>query len=112
MRKEYIEIPYHEGFKIRNLFSSSPDEIGRGDIAEIAPGGGGPVPSHSHPNGHLFIVIEGEVIVYIDDKTHTLSQYNSLVVPGGTRHKMINCTNNNARVLGIELVKTNNTVER
>lgn len=103
MSELFKEIPAHIGFQIMSLFPELSDTIGRGDLAKIAPGGGGPQPSHSHSGGHLFIVLEGEVDLYIEDVCHSIPALQSKIVPEHTLHHMRNNSNTTATVLGIQL---------
>lgn len=103
MSNSYRDIPAHIGFQIKSLFPDLSESIGRGDLAQIEPGGGGPRPSHSHEGGHLFIVLEGEVDLYIEDVCHKMETLHTKVVPEFTMHHMINNSNTTATVLGIQL---------
>lgn len=103
MSDQFREIPAHIGFRIKNLFPGISDALGRGDLAEIAPGGGGPHPSHCHEGGHLFLVLDGEVDLFIEDTCHRLSCYSSMAVPAFTHHHMINNSDVTATVLGIQI---------
>lgn len=101
MNSEFKELTGHKDFKIKKLFDHENNLIGRGDIAEIEPGGGGPFPSHIHEHGHLFIVLKGEVDVSIDNDQFTVHENSSIKVPGNTKHSMINNSKRTSRVLGI-----------
>lgn len=107
MTSNFKTVPNHHGFSLKNLFGREGDAICRGDLAHIQPGGYGPAESHFHDNAHLFIVLDGVVEVKIDDNTHRVSQYESLIVPGGATHKMFNNSESIATVIGIELDETN-----
>lgn len=107
--KDFKTVPNHHGFYLKNLFGRESDAICRGDLAHINPGGFGPANSHCHNNAHLFIVLQGVVEVEIDDNRHRVSQYESLIVPGGATHKMFNNSESTATVIGIELNEKSNT---
>lgn len=108
MTSNFKTVPNHHGFSLKNLFGRESDAICRGDLAHIQPGGYGPAESHCHDSAHLFLVLDGVVEVEIDNRIHTISQYESLIVPGGATHKMFNNSDNMATVIGIELNETSN----
>ena len=47
---------------------------------------------HSHPEDHLFYVIEGEVSVLLDEDWHHASPGTYVYIPGGTEHTFENRT--------------------
>lgn len=48
--------------------------------------------AHSHPEDHLFYVIEGEVSVLLDKEWHTGKAGTYIYIPGGTEHTFENRT--------------------
>ncbi len=48
----------------------------------------GAFPFHDHPDTDgFFLVPEGEVLLYVEDRTHVLRPGESFVVPTGVRHR-------------------------
>jgi quercetin dioxygenase-like cupin family protein len=58
----------HNGFLARLLFTSG-DKKTVLRLLDIAPGAVGPVPAHSHPDAHFFIVMEGALEVDLEGQT-------------------------------------------
>jgi mannose-6-phosphate isomerase-like protein (cupin superfamily) len=62
----FITPPNHFGFNAKKVTGEIKGKITGCSIAYIEPGGGGPVPSHTHAHDHLFIVIEGTTTIKIN----------------------------------------------
>ncbi|WP_119394495.1 cupin domain-containing protein [Salinibius halmophilus] len=92
----------HPGFSFQPLFKQVED-LKRGDLALIAPGGRGPLPPHQHNSAHLFVVLTGTIDVWIEQAKHSVNQHETIYVPANRQHTMHNPTQHTARVLGIEL---------
>ena len=68
----------------------------------------GEFPFHDHPDtDDFFLVIEGEVLLDVEDQTHTLGPGELFVVPKGVRHRPRSVRE--AKVLLIEPAGTPNT---
>jgi quercetin dioxygenase-like cupin family protein len=55
------------------------------------PAGGGP-PPHSHPWEEIYVVLDGELEVTVDDEAHVLRKGGVAHVPGGVVHAYRNLT--------------------
>lgn len=94
----------HINFRALKLF----DKIGPVldiSIAYIDPNGGGPIQSHTHQHSHLFIVLEGEVIIKVENIEKTLNTNNSFLVKGNTHHSVWNVSNLRCIMLGISIIE-------
>lgn len=102
---EFITPPDHVNFKAKKLFG----ELGRitdGAIAYIQPNGGGPVTPHIHKHSHLFIVLQGEAKIILDNKEIVVKENESFVVDGQIPHSVWNNSSyKQAVMLGISVEK-------
>ena len=81
------EVDGHQGFIARSLVDL-PDKDVTVRLLNVAPGGIGPVPAHSHPDTHFFLVLEGTLELRIDDQAYTVSSGSCIEVPPGKIHQL------------------------
>ncbi len=58
-------------------------------------------PAHSHPEDHMFYVIEGEVSVMLGAKWQSAKAGTYIYIPGGTEHTFENRTSSRAGFISI-----------
>lgn len=96
-------VPGHRGFLAKRVFG----EAGRVldvSIAHLEPGGGGPVPAHTHPErDHLFLVTQGVMEARTPEGIRRFGPDEALMVPGGQTHEIWNAGDGPALVVGITL---------
>lgn len=102
----YITPPNHFGFKAKKIFgnpiSGTIKDIA---IAYIEPGGGGPKPSHQHSNGHLFLVLEGEVTIKQDGKSIVVHAEEGIYIKGNVNHSTFNNSDKMLKMIGITIIE-------
>ncbi|MDI7259655.1 MAG: cupin domain-containing protein [Thermodesulfobacteriota bacterium] len=81
------EVKSHEGFLARTLLELSKKDV-LIKLTRVGPGGRGPVPPHSHPDGHLFIVLEGTLGLEINGDLHRVENGSCAEVPPGHTHQL------------------------
>lgn len=81
------EIKGHEGFLAHTLLDLSKKDV-LVKLTRVGPGGKGPVPAHSHPDGHLFIVLDGPLGLEIDGHLHRVENGSCAEVPPGHTHQL------------------------
>jgi quercetin dioxygenase-like cupin family protein len=77
----------HEGFIARSLV----DLPGKGvsvRLLNVAPGGVGPVPAHSHRDTHFFLVLDGTLELEIDGQAQLIQTGCCIEVPPGRTHQL------------------------
>ena len=84
------EVEGHEGFVDRSLFSLPEKEI-VARLLDCAPGSKGPVPPHSHPETHFFIVLKGHLELEVDGTIHSVPDGHCAEVPPDCVHQL-RCT--------------------
>jgi len=104
---EFITPPQHYGFTAKKLFDGFNRVLTNGSIAYIEPRGGGPSPSHSHVDDHLFIVIDGTATIKLGDETIIVKADESIVVPGATLHSIWNETEDMLKMIGLSVYPEN-----
>lgn len=102
MEKEFITPPNHINFKAKKLFGNI-GEIIDGSIAYINLKGGGPLQQHTHEHKHLFIVVKGEAIVKLKDKTIVIHQNESYLVEGKIPHSVWSNQDDETIMIGISV---------
>jgi len=81
------EVGGHQGFTARSLIDL-PDKDITVRLLDVAPGGIGPVPAHSHPDTHFFLVLEGTLELEVDGQIHRISSGSCVEVPPGKTHQL------------------------
>jgi mannose-6-phosphate isomerase-like protein (cupin superfamily) len=103
---DFITPPNHFGFLAKKIYGTPIDGcITDCSVAYIAPNGGGPKPSHSHPHHHFFIVTEGEATVYIKKEKILVSKDEAIFVNGQLEHSIWNETNSELKMIGITITE-------
>ena len=100
--EKLITPPNHTNFLAKKIFENS-GEIIDGSIAYIETDGGGPHPAHTHAHDHLFVVLEGEVKIYLDKEEIILKKDQSHLVDGSIPHSVWNNKKEQTKVLGINI---------
>ena len=98
--QEFITPPNHKGFSAKKLFDEN-GKIKWGAIAYIEKGGGGPEGNHTHNDNHIFIVVDGEAKVILDDKEVIIKKNESFFVDGMVPHSIWNNTDQTTIVIKI-----------
>ncbi len=81
------DVSGHQGFMARLLLDLSDKDV-TVRLLNVAPGGIGPVPAHSHPDIHFFWVIEGTLELEIDRQSYTIQSGSCVEVPPGKVHQL------------------------
>jgi len=81
------EVGGHQGFTARSLVDL-PDKDITVRLLNVTPGGIGPVPAHSHPDTHFFLVLEGTLELKVDDKLYTVQSGSCVEVTPGKTHQL------------------------
>jgi quercetin dioxygenase-like cupin family protein len=84
---EAKEVGGHQGFIARSLVDLPDKEI-TVRLLNVTPGGIGPVPAHSHPDIHFFLVLEGTLELEIDGQLHKIPSGSCVEVPPGKTHQL------------------------
>jgi len=84
---ETKEVGGHQGFTARSLVDL-PDKDVTVRLLNVNPGGIGPVPAHSHPDTHFFLVLEGTLELQIDNELYTIPSGSCIEVPPGKTHQL------------------------
>lgn len=102
MADEFMTPEGHTGFLAKKLFN----EMGRihwGALAYIEPGGGGPAGNHTHSDNHIFIVVEGEVEIFLKDAPHIVKKDEMFFVDGMIPHSIWNHGSETAKVIKLSV---------
>ena len=102
MGNAFITPEGHTGFLAKKLFN----EMGRihwGALAYIEKDGGGPAGNHTHPDNHIFIVVEGEVEIILDQESHVVKKDEMFFVDGMIPHSIWNHGADTAEVIKISV---------
>ena len=75
MANEFITPEGHTAFLAKKLFDGM-GKIYWGAVAYIEKGGGGPAGNHTHSDNHIFIVVDGEVEIFLEDTPHAVKGLN------------------------------------
>lgn len=100
---QFITPEGHSLFLAKKLFDGM-GQIKWGALAYIEPGGGGPEGGHTHQEGHIFVVTEGEVVVLADGLPHPVRKDEMFFVEGGKPHSIWNKGDKTAKVLKISVL--------
>ncbi len=103
-RQEFFTPPKHVGFKAKKLFENG-GQIADVAIAYMEPNGGGPTQLHTHPHDHLFIVVQGEAKILLDEKIVTIKKDESFLVDGSVPHSVWNNADTQTVMIGITVTK-------
>lgn len=100
---DFITPPNHINFKAKKLFENC-GEIVDGSIAYITVGGGGPTEKHTHQHNHLFIVVQGEAKILLDQETVIVKKNESFLVNGMIPHSVWSNSDDETVMIGITVV--------
>ena len=95
------EVGGHEGFVARSLLSLAEKEI-ETRLINVTPWGKGPVPPHSHPDTHFFLVLEGNLELEIDGTVYSVPNGYCIEVPPNSRHQLRCAGGSSMTVLAIK----------
>jgi len=95
------EVQGHEGFLAGSLLNL-PEKDVTIRILEVAMGGVGPVPAHSHGDSHLFLVLEGVLEIDIAGETYRVQEGSFIEVPPGEVYQLACRDEGGIRVLAIK----------
>jgi len=95
------DVAGHRGFEARSLMDLSEKGV-TVRMLSIRPGGIGPVPAHAHPDGHLFLVLEGTLELEIDGQIHKIPKGSCMEVPPHKRHQLRGTGESEISVLAIK----------
>lgn len=100
---DFVTPPNHIHFLAKKLFSEC-GHIIDGSIAYLEPDGGGPVDLHTHEHSHLFVVVEGQIRIYLGDSVKIVNSNESFLVDGSIPHSVWNNIQTRSVVIGISVV--------
>ncbi|MGE4301688.1 hypothetical protein SDC9_195860 [bioreactor metagenome] len=100
MNESFITPPGHVKFRAKKLFDAA-GEVAGGSIAFLEPGGGGPVPPHTHSHDHLFIVTRGAVCIEVGGKTVIVGAGDAFRVDGRELHSVWNDSDGETVMVGL-----------
>lgn len=92
----------HQGFLAKKLFDRM-GSIQWGALAYIEKNGGGPAGNHTHPEDHIFIVVEGQVEIMLGGQAHKVQKDEMFYVNGMTPHSILNREELTAKVIKISV---------
>jgi quercetin dioxygenase-like cupin family protein len=95
------EVSGHQGFVERPLVKIA-DKGVTVRALEISPGGVGPVPAHTHPERHCFLVLEGVLELEVEGKRHRIPSGSFAEVPPQVTHQLRCSGNETLKVLAIK----------
>ncbi len=104
LTSDFITPPNHIHFLAKKLFGNA-GEIIDGSIAYLEPNGGGPLEKHVHSHHHLFIVVQGEAKILLDNKEIILKENKSYLVEGNIPHSVWNNSTETTVMVGISIKK-------
>ena len=100
---DFMTPPDHTNFYAKKMFGSS-GEILDGSIAYIYENGGGPLKNHVHFNhNHLFIVVEGQAKIILEDDEIILNENESFLVKGSIPHSVWNNIKGKTVMIGLTI---------
>ena len=99
---DFITPPAHVNFKAKKLFENC-GRIIDGSVAYLTLNGGGPTEKHTHKHNHLFIVVQGEAKILLDNETVIVKKDESFLVNGMIPHSVWNNIENETVMIGISV---------
>ncbi|MBD5130021.1 MAG: cupin domain-containing protein [Ruminococcaceae bacterium] len=76
-----------------------------GAVAYIEKNGGGPEGNHTHSDNHIFIVVDGEVEVFLNEESHIVKKDDMFFVDGMIPHSIWNHGESTAKVIKISVAR-------
>ena len=104
MDNSFITPKGHKNFKAKILFNET-GKIQWGAVADIEKNGGGPEGNHTHSDNHIFIVVDGEVKVFLNDEIHIVKKDEMFFVDGMIPHSIWNNGDTTAKVIKISVAR-------
>ena len=95
------EVGGHDGFIARSLINL-PDKKMTVRLLNGSAESLGPVPPHSHPATHFFIVLEGRLELEIDGTIHSVPSGSCAEVPPNSVHQLRCADQDSMRLLAIK----------
>lgn len=102
MANDFITPEGHTAFLAKKLFGDM-GKIHWGAVAYIEKGGGGPTGNHTHSDNHIFIVVDGEVEIFLEDTPHAVKKDEMFFVDGMVPHSIWNHGETTAKVIKISV---------
>lgn len=104
MNENFITPQGHKNFLAKKLFNSM-GNIRWGALAYIQKNGGGPEGNHTHPENHIFIVVDGQVEIVLGEQLHTVHKDEMFYVNGSIPHSIWNREEQTAKVVKISVTR-------
>jgi quercetin dioxygenase-like cupin family protein len=91
----------HDGF-IARVLMDLPEKEMAARLIDVSAGGKGPVPPHSHPDTHFFIVIEGRLDLAVDETIYPVPSGHCAEVPPNSMHQLRCADDASMKILAIK----------
>ena len=104
MDNSFVTPEGHKNFKAKILFNEM-GKIQWGAVAYIEKNGGGPEGNHTHSDNHIFIVVDGEVEVFLNEESHIVKTDDMFFVDGMIPHSIWNHGETTAKVIKISIAR-------
>ena len=95
------DVAEHRGFEAQLLVDLSPKGVTL-RILKIKPDGIGPVPAHSHQDGHFFLVLEGTLELEGEGRIHKIPQGSCVELPPHRKHQLRGTEASDISVLAVK----------
>ena len=95
------EVGGHRGFMARSLIDLPHKDV-TVRLLTVTPGGIGPVPAHSHPDTHFFLVLEGTLELEIDGQLLRIPSGSSVEVAPMRKHQLRCASEERMTVLAVK----------
>ena len=102
MENTFITPEGHKGFLAKKLFNEM-GKIQWGALAYIEKNGGGPEGNHTHSDNHIFIVVDGEIEIILENTSHIVKKDEMFFVDGMIPHSIWNHGEDTAKVIKISV---------
>jgi len=100
---DFVTPPNHIHFLAKKLFGECGNIID-GSIAYLEPNGGGPIELHTHEHSHLFIVVDGQIRIQLENSVKIVNANESFLVDGKIPHSVWNNQEAICIVVGISVM--------
>lgn len=104
MENEFITPQGHKNFHAKKLFNEA-GQIKWGAIAYIEKDGGGPIGNHTHDDNHIFVIVEGEVEIFLENESHIVKKDETFFVDGRIPHSIWNHGSGVAKVIKLSVAQ-------
>lgn len=102
---DFMTPPNHVNFLAKKLFGSIEGKIKDGAIAFMSLNGGGPIEQHTHQHDHLFMVVQGEAKILLENEIVIVKENESFLVKGTIPHSVWNNIESETKMVGITIEK-------